>query len=351
MNFSFSLPARIALMALACSPVVLAQTPSNIEAAEYDPQGDRWFVSNGSSLLVTEDLGETWGFFGEAEASHGMEVMNGVLYAIGQNIIRAYDLDDATLLGSLAIPNVGFLNGMGNNGAGMLVVSDFSGGRMYSVNAADPAAMTHMQLTGNLGVTPNGVVIDEANNRAIVVCWGNDADILAIDLESGDVSTLVDGTGLGNLDGIDRDGNGQYYVSAWTPTRVVRYNSDFSEAEIVLTAADGLSSPADISYDEGADILGVANSGSNEVTFHSFGDPINSVGETRGWSAVHQGDRLVLNLPTGRMVEWVAYDAAGRVAQSREEWLPAGQVNVTWPLASPGGVVVIQSGTDVLRVR
>ena len=43
-------------------------------------------------------------FFGEAQASHGMEVLGGHLYAIGNDVIRAYDLETAAEVGSLTIP-------------------------------------------------------------------------------------------------------------------------------------------------------------------------------------------------------------------------------------------------------
>lgn len=321
-----------------------AQTPNNIEAVEYDPGSDRWFVSNGNSLLVTGDLGESWSAFGEAEASHGMEVVDGVLYAIGNNVIRAYDLDDATMLGTLTIPGVGFLNGMGSNGSNQLVISDFSGGRLYSIDISDPAAMAYAQLTGNLGETPNGVVVDTENNRAIVVCWGNDADILAVDLESGEVSTLVDGTGLGNLDGIDNDGEGHYYVSSWSPNKVTRFNADFSVSEPVLGPADGLSSPADISYAQETSVLGIANSGNDEVTFHNFGASTNAESNLRGWSARHVGDRLIFQLPIGQLVKWSGFDFTGRLVFDREEWLPGGTVSIPWPLDNPGGVVLVETG-------
>lgn len=338
-----SLAPALVGVALLGGVAVTAQTPNNIEAVEYDPAGDRWFVSNGSSLLVTEDVGETWSAFGEAEASHGMEVVGNVLYAIGNNVIRAYALGDAALLGSLSIPGVGFLNGMGNNGSNQLVVSDFSGGRLYTVDISDPAAMTYAQLTGNLGETPNGVVVDTENNRAIVVCWGNNADILAVDLESGEVSILVDGSGMGNLDGIDSDGNGHYYVSSWSPNKVTRYNADFSEAESVLGPADGLSSPADISYAVETDVLGVANSGNDAVTFHNFGDPINGICEMPLFSAQHQGNEVVLSLPKGQSVQLIAYDLTGRECYRRTEYLPAGRFHWAWPLGNRAGVVVVRS--------
>ena len=338
-------------LALSLAGLVGAQTPNNIEAAEYDPTGNRWFVSNGSSLLVTEDVGESWSFFGEAQASHGMEVLGDHLYAIGNNVIRAYDLQTAAELGSISIPGVGFLNGMGSHSDGFLVVSDFSSGRLYTVDVTDPEQMEYSLLAGNFGATPNGVVIDEDNFRAVVVCWGNNADILAVDLESGDVTPLVEGTGLGNLDGVDMDGEGQFYVSCWSPTRVTRYNNDFSESETVLTGADGLSSPADISYAVETDILGVANSGNNDVTFHSFGDPTNSVEEADFWNAEHRGNDLVLTFETGMTVEWVAHDALGRVVAQQQQQLAPGENRFPWPLSLPGGFVLIRAGQATQTLR
>lgn len=327
-----------------------AQTPGNIEAVECDPASDRWFVSNGSSLLVTEDLGENWSFFGEAQASHGMEVLNGHLYAIGDNVIRAYDLETADEVGSLSIPGVGFLNGMGSHSDGFLVVSDFSSGRIYTVDVTEPQQMEHSLLAGNFGATPNGVVIDEANFRAVVVCWGNNADILSVDLESGDVTPLVDGTGMGNLDGVDMDGEGRFYVSSWSPTRVTRFSADFADAEIVVTGADGLSNPADISYSITADLLGVANSGSDEVTFHSFAET-NGLNEVSAWHAQHNGDDLVVSLGVGGAVEWTVHDAIGRVLGQGVEWLPAGTNRLPWPAARPGSLVVLRCKGDVLSLR
>ena len=69
-----------------------AQTPTSVEAAEYDPNSDRWFVSNGSSILATSDLGESWTVFGNGGATHGMEVLGSTLFVIQNNVIRAYDV-------------------------------------------------------------------------------------------------------------------------------------------------------------------------------------------------------------------------------------------------------------------
>ena len=248
---------------------LIAQVPSSIESCEYDPSGERWFVSCGSStLLSTSDLGQSWDYFGSANASHGMEVMNGALFVIHNNQVYAYDLNTAELLGIEFITGAGFLNGMGSDGNGTLIISDFSTGRIIKIDATDPENMSSSTLIGNTGSTPNGIVVDVANGRAVVVNWGGDSDILAIDIESGEVTTLVNGSGLGNCDGIDMDAEGNYYISSWSPNRITKYNSDFTESEIAVST--GLSSPGDISFDKMNNMLGVANSGTNIVEFYLF---------------------------------------------------------------------------------
>ncbi len=339
------------LACMAFSLLAQGQTLNGIEAVEYDPQNNRWFVSNGSSLLVTSDQGDSWDFFGEAQASHGMEVMGDVLYAVGFNVIRAYNLNNAELIGSLVISGVGFLNGLGSDGESQLVVSDFSNSRLYTIDASQPEDMQYELLAGNFGSTPNGVVIDTDNNRALVVCWGNNADILAVDLESGDVTTVVNGTGLGNLDGIDSDGNGAYYVSSWSPTRITRYTEGFTESETVVTGSGGLSSPADISYAENLDTLGVANSGNDQVTFHGFGSTTHL--EELGQDPIrgHLTPGLVhLSLAQAGEVSLLVFDGVGRKLNTRTEYLPQGKVRV--PLAVPsGGMVVVQSATARVVIR
>jgi hypothetical protein len=57
------------LFAVGTAAAAWSQTPGNIEAAEYDPTQDRWFISNNTSLLVTEDAGATYAYFGSATAT------------------------------------------------------------------------------------------------------------------------------------------------------------------------------------------------------------------------------------------------------------------------------------------
>lgn len=300
-----------------------AQTPSLIEAAEYDPTANRWFISNGSSILETADGGTSYAYFGSGSATHGMEVVDGHLFAIGNNVVRAYDLTTADLIGSLSIPGAGFLNGMGSR-SGELVISDFSNGKLHRVDITDPANMTTEVLVNATGTTPNGVVIDEANNRAIVVNWGGNAPILDVDLETGEFSIVLN-TGLGNLDGVDMDGAGQFYVSSWSPARITRYSNDFATAETVVQGAgSGLSNPADISYAIETDTLGVANSGNGTPSFHSFGT-VNAIDVAAVTEEFARWSTQGLNLSSPVAGSWViqAYTFNGQLVDSQRLELPA----------------------------
>ncbi|NQX91427.1 MAG: T9SS type A sorting domain-containing protein [Flavobacteriales bacterium] len=253
------------------APIFLfGQTKTSIEAAEYDPINNRFFVSNGNSILVTSDGGDSWEFFGDEGATHGMEVVNSVLYVIEANVLRAIDLGTEAQISSTTLPGVSFANGMANNGSDRLWISDFGNGNIYEVDITDPTDMQVSTVVNGLsGSSPNGLTFDADNNRVIIVKWGPNADIFAMDATTYDVSTVLNNSGFGNLDGVDIDQNGNFYVSSWTPARIIRYSNDFSASETVVSS--GLSSPADISYSMSNDTLAVANSGTNNVTFHYFG--------------------------------------------------------------------------------
>lgn len=306
------------------------QTPGNIESIEYDGSANRWFVSNNNSILVTSDAGNSYEYFGNAIATHGMEVLDGHLFAIGNNVIRAYELNSAELVGSLSIPGAGFLNGMGSR-SGELIVSDFSTGKLHRIDIADPTTMSSEVLVAATGTTPNGVVIDDANNRALVVNWGNNASIISVDLETEEFSFIIPNTGLGNLDGIDMDGQGRFYVSSWSPARITRYSNDFSIAETVVQGAgSGLANPADISYSLENDTLGVANSGNGTPSFHDFGSTnslsqIDPTPENVQWMA----NSLHLLSPIAGVWKLTIWNTAGQLKDTTSLDLPAGNTSIS----------------------
>ena len=316
------------LFALALSFISLAQIPNSIESVEYDPTGNRWFVSCGNStMLYTYDAGESWDYFGNATANYGMEVVGDYLYAISSGDIVCYDLNSGMAIDTESVIGSAFLNGMGSHG-NTLVVSDFGTGRIIKVDISDPYNMTSSTLVASTGTQPNGVVIDADGTRAVVVNWGSNPDILGIDIETGEVITLLEDSGLSNSDGIDIDSDGNYYVSSWSPTFITRFTPDFAYGDIVVSS--GLSNPADISYSIELDTLAVANSGNNQVTFHSFAENTESVHEIiegRAWVEL-QGSTLVFHLSKGENIKLTSYLLNGQIHDFEELSLLPGKTRI-----------------------
>ncbi len=244
---------------------IFSQNYQNAESVEYDPINKRWLVANGNNIIIDDGYGNL-SLLGAADASHGMEVLGNVLYAIDDNIIRAYDPLDGVLLGWLAIPGVGFLNGMTNDGSNFLYVTDFGGGKIYKINVSDFNNMTYEEIVSNTNSTPNGIVYDGDNNRLIFVNWGNNASIKAVDLSNNTVSTII-GTSLGNIDGIDEDNNGDYYIASWNPDQISKFDKDFANPLEVITTPF-IDSPADIGYALQNDTLAIPIG--NDVVFVGF---------------------------------------------------------------------------------
>ncbi|MFK7757017.1 MAG: T9SS type A sorting domain-containing protein [Flavobacteriales bacterium] len=244
-----------------------AQSIGSTEAIEYDPTGNRWLITNGSSILQQPSGTDDLEFFGSSGASYGMEVMNDKLFAIG-GTVKAFDLDTEDQVMNTSISGAGFLNGMASDGANNRIwITDFSNNRIYELDVADLDNPVSSMVVSNTGCTPNGITYDEANNRLVFTCWSG-GDIKAVDLTDYSVSTLID-TGLNSIDGIDHDEDGNFYISSWSPTRITLLAEDFTVQETVT--ATGLSGPADISYAVQIDSLGIANSGNGSVTYIYFG--------------------------------------------------------------------------------
>ena len=329
-HFRFSL---LTLAALGAG-TLLAQTPSSVEAAEYEPNSDRWLVSNGSSILVTADEGASWSTFGSGGANYGMEVLGSTLFAIQSNVIRAYDVVTGEELGSLAPAGVGFLNGMGSesNAEGdVLVVSDFSAGRLLKVDVSDPANMVATTLISNTGTTPNGVTVQDG--VATVVNWYGNADILQVNLVTGELTTLIDGTGLGNCDGVDW-ADGSLIVSSWNPQRITRFSPDPDmpgewTAETVVQGSP-LSNPADLSVNTAGDRFAVACSGNNTVYFGELETPsILRPIKLPEAGATLQAEGLMLT--AGQAGTWTVrgLDLTGRLLGTTSE-LPQATGAATW---------------------
>jgi len=233
------------------------------ESVEYDPVGNRFFVSSdaNSIQIVDADTEETSHLGEGLEASFGMEVMNNHLFAIEGSGVKVYDLETEMLVKTINVTPGNFLNGMTSDGASRIWITDFSALSIQEINynfETDEHTTTFIAV--ELPNTPNGIVYDGPNNRLLFVTW-NGGKVNAIDLDNNEFSEVAD-VGLDNMDGIDEDANGSFYVSSWSPQRITKFNNDFTESETIEVS--GLLNGADICYAKEIGTLAIPST-SNEL--------------------------------------------------------------------------------------
>ena len=254
------------IILLVISFAASAQTYNGPESVEYDPTGNRYFISNSNNgQILARDASGNLSVFatGISPDPYGLEMAWGNLYACCGGKIYGYNMSGTQIFNL----NLGasFLNGITHDNNGNLYATDFSAKKIYRVNFTNSTYNVFVP-TSLLPASPNGIIWDEGQNRLVFVSWGGSVAIKAVSLVDSSVSTLVT-TSLSSCDGIAEDGAGNFYISNWGNSTVVKYDNTFSNSTVVMT---GLSSPADIYYNIITDTLAVPNSGNNTVVFQSF---------------------------------------------------------------------------------
>jgi SMP-30/Gluconolactonase/LRE-like region len=318
-NLSFSI---LFALFVASQGASVAQSLSSIESCEFDPIQHRFLVSNGSSVAIVNSSGTAIGSLpGAASAAYGMEVVNDHLFAINGSAVKVFSLADGSLLGTANISGASFLNGMASDGANRIWVTDFSAKKIHEIDFTDLAAPVVTVAVSNTSVTPNGICYDAANNRLVFVSWGSNASIRSVNLSDYTMTTLVANTGLGNLDGIDLDAYGNYYVASWSPNRITKYASEFTSSS-TITVTGGLNSPADIAYAPEIDTLIIPNSGNQTVRFVGFSPAAIRESELseqslQVWPTLsHEWIHFGFALAAPASVEFSIYNSSGQLVES-----------------------------------
>lgn len=253
---------RYAILPLALITSLLACAQYNgPESVEYDPVGDRYFVSNTGSNAIKQRAqdGTVTNFAsGLADAPYGIELRNDTLFACTGGSLSAFTVSDGSVIFQLDL-GATFLNGITCD-EHFVYVTDFSAGNIIKV---DPQAGTFTTLV-HPGGQPNGIVWEPGSDRLWTVFWGSNAKIRSYDRNTGaQLSTYT--TALSNIDGVALDCNGRICVSSWSPARISAFEPTFTQAPVDL-GVSGLSSPADLDFDAVHQRLCIPNSGNNTVS-------------------------------------------------------------------------------------
>ena len=317
------------ILALTFTMTAFGQNYTSAESVEYDPVNNQWLVSNGSRI-ITDDGSGNLGYFGTGSGSHGMEVLGNNMFVLDGTFVRGYNLSTEASVMNLNIPSASFLNGLTNDGVSTLYATDFSGKKIYRIDVSDVSNPSFTEIVSNTTDTPNGIYFDGDNNRLIYVTWGGAAKIKAVDLSNFQQSILANTT-LGNIDGIDNDSAGNYYISSWSPVRITKYSNDFSSSEIITT--DPINNPADIGINEATNVLAIPIG--NDVVFkqltvlgiEDFDATIPS-SISLSENPITENSYIELNLTQASKVQLEVYNMLGqRVSTLENNYLEIGKHN------------------------
>jgi sugar lactone lactonase YvrE len=251
-----------------------SQTYNSPESIEFDSANNRWLIANtggGNILSRSSSTGVLTEFTALPSSPYGIEIVGSTLFVCDQiSHVKGYNLTTAAQVMNLTISGASFLNGITHDNNGNLYVTDFTARKIYRINIATQQYNVFVTSTSSVtGTKPNGIIFDEPNNRCVFVNWGTNAPIKAVNLADSTVTTLTTTT-LTNIDGIAKDGAGNYFVSSWGLNGIAKFNNSFTTGP--TTVVTGLSSPADIFYNVLTDTLANPNSGTlNNTTYHYFG--------------------------------------------------------------------------------
>ena len=262
-----------------CSVLLLLVTSASIgqnllnnpESVVFDSTYNRYLVSNwgeGDGTIVQIDSNGGQSYFSTVLAGQfkiaGLYIYNNILLAATGDApdagVTGFDMETGDTLFHIMLPGVGLPNDITSDSNGIIYVTDYWDDKLYKIENEVPAIYIDQGINN-----PNGVLYDQLHHRLLVISvLPSGSLILAINLDDGSVSTVVD-TGIPSGDGITMDADRNVYFSEWAGDAVHQYDSTFSNPPVLFST--GHNDPADIYYDKINKLLAVPNFSSNTVDF------------------------------------------------------------------------------------
>jgi outer membrane protein assembly factor BamB len=151
------------------------------------------------------------------DAPKGLAIGDGTLYAADIDQLVAIDVETGAVSGRWPAEGAVFLNDVAVDGDGRVFVSDTVGNRISMLDGD----MLSVWAEGDALQHPNGLEIEDG--RLNIAAWGDGLQddlttdvpghLLAADLATGEITTIGSGAPVGNLDGIEADGDGNWLVT------------------------------------------------------------------------------------------------------------------------------------------
>jgi DNA-binding beta-propeller fold protein YncE len=218
------------------------------ESALYDPATDLIYVANVNgppgdkdgngfiSTVGTDGAIRKLDWVAGLHAPKGMAVVNGKLYVADVDTLVEIGVADGTILNRYEDPTAKFMNDVAAGPDGAVYVSDSFTNRIYRLKDGKFEVWTEDPALDS----PNGLFIEA--DRIIVGSLGvfgekgRPGRLLSVSMKDKSVAMLKDA--VGNLDAVESDGAGGYYVTDWPGGRILHHAAG-GELSTVLTLTPG----------------------------------------------------------------------------------------------------------------
>jgi hypothetical protein len=212
---------------------VLYVSNVNGDAAAADGNG---YISKLS--LKGEVLDKEW--VTGLDAPKGLALHDGKLYVSDIDKLVVIDIATGEIVAGHEAPGATFLNDVSAHEDGRVFVSDMMQNQIWMLEGDQLELWLEDEALGN----PNGVLAE--GDRLLIATWGKPKEdfstdvpgqLKAIDYETKEIQNLGDEP-VGNLDGLEADGQGGYLVTDWLSGGLYTFDAD-GKAEMIMDLNQG----------------------------------------------------------------------------------------------------------------
>ena len=151
-------------------------------------------------------------------APKGLAIVGNLLYVADIDQLVEIDINHGRIIKRHVAPQAIFLNDVVANINGDVYVSDMLTQSIYQL----ASGQFSLWLKDDALESPNGLYIEDG--QLVVGSWGNMTDgfsteiaghLKTVSLDTKAITSLGNGSPVGNLDGVESDGKGNFYVTDW----------------------------------------------------------------------------------------------------------------------------------------
>lgn len=244
---------------------------SHPESVIYDKGSEYFYVSNMADRTEGDGfisrISRKWKkqehrWVGGLNDPKGLVVKGDKLYVTDVNVLVEIDLETGEILRRIPVEGAKSLNDPAMDEKGDIYFSDLAGNSIFKLNQTGEV---ESRLSSPKLEKPNGLFVTP--DFILVAAWGEEqnGNILKIDRSTKEISS-ISREGIGNMDGIQSKGSGEYFISDWATGKIYSFDMNGNLKEVLTSEK----SSGDILYLEDENKLYLPMNHQNELWIYTL---------------------------------------------------------------------------------